>query len=378
MGHSMTVPFLDLKRQYATIREEVERAVGAVLESQQFILGPEVERLEQEIAALCGTRHGIGVASGTDALMLALQAVGVKAGDAVLTSAFSFFATASSITRLGARPVFADIEEETFNIDPSSVEAAAVPETSAIMPVHIFGQCAAVETIREAVASATGRQAAVVEDAAQAIGAARNGRPAGSLGDAGCLSFYPTKNLGGAGDGGMVVTNDERIALRVKRLRAHGDVGRYDHREVGMNSRLDSLQAAILRVKAARLADWNDARRARAREYASLLADVGGDLRLPRVAEGNVHTYHQYVIRTRRRDALAEFLAGRGIGSAIYYPTPLHLQPCFASLGYRAGDLPRTEAACREVLALPLYPELSAQEQQSVASAIREFFRTGH
>jgi dTDP-4-amino-4,6-dideoxygalactose transaminase len=318
------------------------------------------------------------VASGTDALMLALQAAGVGPGDAVVTSSFSFFATASSVARLGARPVFADIDESSFNLDPAEAARAAREAGAAaraVMPVHIFGQCAEVETIREAVDSALGRPVIQIEDAAQAIGASRGGRAAGALGEAGCFSFYPTKNLGGAGDGGMVVTDDDEMARTVRRLRAHGDVGRYDHHDLGMNSRLDSLQAAILMVKARHLAAWNEARRQRAALYDRLLAEAGGDLRLPAVTPGNVHTYHQYVVRTRHRDALAKFLADRGIGSAVYYPTPLHLQPCFASLGYRQGDLPRTEAACREVLALPIYPELTTGEQGAVAEAIVGFFR---
>ena len=372
----MSVPFLDLHRQYAAIRPAIEAAVASVLQSQRFILGPEVEQLEQEIAAACATRHGVGVASGTDALILALAANGVGPGDAVVTSPFSFFATASSIARLGARPVFADINPATYNLDPVSVSIHAPKGARALMPVHLFGQCADVETLTEAARAAGASGIKVVEDAAQAIGAARHGKPAGSLGEAGCLSFYPTKNLGGAGDGGMVVTNDDDIALRVRRLRAHGDVGRYDHRELGMNSRLDTLQAAILVVKARHLAQWNDARRARAASYESLLADAGGDLVLPATEPGNLHTYHQYVIRTRRRDALAGHLNQRGIGCAVYYPIPLHLQACFSSLSHRAGDFPVAESACREVLALPLYPELTNEEQVQVADAIRTFYRT--
>jgi dTDP-4-amino-4,6-dideoxygalactose transaminase len=374
----VTVPFLDLTRQYAALREEIDRAVGRALESQRFILGPEVDQLEGELATLCGVRHGIGVASGTDALILALEAAGVRPGDAVVTSPFSFFATASSIARLGARPCFVDIEETTFNMDPEAVAAGTPRDARAILPVHIFGQCSAVERIREAARLSVGTELPIVEDAAQAIGATRHGRPAGSLGAAGCLSFYPTKNLGGAGDGGMVVTDDEAIARRVRSLRAHGDAGRYDHRDLGMNSRLDTIQAAILLVKAKRLREWNETRRVRAATYDRLLAGAGAgagtDLRLPVTAAGNQHTYHQYVIRSRRRDELARHLRDRGIGSAVYYPIPLHRQACFASLGYREGAFPRAEAACREVLALPLYPEITEAEQESVAGAIREFF----
>lgn len=372
----MSVPFLDLHRQHAAIGAEIEAAVSRVLGSHRFILGPEVERLEEEIAAVCGTAHGVGVASGTDALMLALSATGVAPGDAVVTSPFSFFATASSIARLGARPVFADINPATFNLDPVSVSMHAPKNTRALMPVHLFGQCADVEMLTQAAGAAGAAGVKVVEDAAQAIGAVRHGKPAGSLGDAGCLSFYPTKNLGGAGDGGMVVTDDAEVAGAVRRLRAHGDVGRYDHRELGMNSRLDTLQAAILLVKAGHLARWNQARRARAAVYDELLADVGGDLTRPATEPGNEHTYHQYVIRSSRRDALAVHLKERGIGSAVYYPIPLHLQACFSSLGYREGDFPVAETACREVLALPLYPELTDDEQTRVADAIRAFYRT--
>lgn len=370
----MSVPFLDLTRQYTAIRDEIDRAVSRALESQRFILGPEVEQLEKEVAAICRVRHGIGVASGTDALILALQAVGVKRGDGVVTSPFSFFATASSIARLGARPYFVDIDENTFNLDPAAVGRDTEPDTRAVMPVHIFGQCSEVEKIQDAVRDAIGFDVPIVEDAAQAIGAMRHARPAGSLGAAGCLSFYPTKNLGGAGDGGMVVTHDADVAQRVRRLRAHGDAGRYDHQDLGMNSRLDTIQAAILLVKAKHLETWNQARRERAGVYDRLLAGAGGDLRLPVTAAGNQHTYHQYVIRTARRDDLARHLGERGIGSAVYYPIPLHRQACFASLGYREGDFPRAEAACREVLALPLYPEIREDEQERVAEAIREFF----
>jgi len=373
----MEIPFQDLKRQYTALRPQIEREVGRVLESQRFILGPEVDLLEREVAALCGARHGVGVASGTDALILALQAAGIKAGDAVITTSFSFFASAAAIARLGARPRFADIDAATFNLDPETVGRAATRDARAVIPVHLYGQCADVEGIREAARAATGSDLPVIEDAAQAIGALRHGRPAGSLGLAGCLSFYPTKNLGGAGDAGMVVTDSEVIASKVRLLRAHGDAGRYDHRELGMNSRLDAMQAAILRVKARCLADWNEARRAKAALYGRLLGKVSGDLRLPVVAPGNVHTYHQYVVRTSRRDDLAAHLTRNGIGSAIYYPAPLHMQPCFASLGYRAGDLPNSEAASREVLALPLYPELTDAEQTRVAEVVAGFFRAG-
>ncbi len=371
------VPFLDLKRQYAGLRAEIESAVSEVLRSQRFILGPEGGRLEAEIAALCGVRHAAGVASGTDALVLALQAAGLGPGDEVVTSPFSFLASASSIVRLGARPAFADVDADTLDLDPEDLGRRAGRRTRALVPVHIFGQCAPVEALIAAAEAACGRRPTVVEDAAQALGALRHGRPAGSLGDAGCLSFYPTKNLGGAGDAGMVVTDDDELARRVRLLRAHGDAGRYDHREVGLNSRLDEIQAAVLRVKARRLREWNEQRRRRSALYDRLLASRPGGLRLPAVREGNVHTWHQYVVRSPRRDDLARHLASRGIGTAVYYPTPLHLQACFRDLGHAPGAFPRAEAACREVLALPLYPELTEPEQERVAEAVHAFFRGG-
>ena len=368
------VSFLDLTRQHAVLKEDLERAVAGVLGSQKFILGPEVELLEKEIALACHVPHGVGVASGTDALMLALQALGVGPGDDVITSPFSFFASASAVARLGARPRFADIDAGTFNLDPAAIARSAGSRIRALVPVHLFGQCAEVESLKSAAEAAAGRNLAVVEDAAQAIGARRRGTPAGALGDAGCFSFYPTKNLGGAGDGGMIVTASDEVASRARRLRAHGDAGRYDHRELGMNSRLDSLQAAILRVKLKRLESWNEARRERAAAYDELLGGVA-ELKLPVTLSGNVHTFHQYVIRTKRRDELARHLSARGIGTAVYYPIPLHLQACFAYLGHKPGDYPAAEAACREVLALPLYPELTPSEQALVGQEIVKFFR---
>ncbi|HET9480204.1 MAG TPA: DegT/DnrJ/EryC1/StrS family aminotransferase [Candidatus Polarisedimenticolia bacterium] len=375
----MNVPFLDLKRQHASIAPEVERAVQGVLESQRFILGPEVGLLEQEIATLCATAHGVGVASGTDALILALLALGVGPGDEVITSPFSFFASASSITRVGARPVFADIDPLDYNIDPDAVRRAVTPRTRAVIAVHLFGQCADVDRIRRAATEAPegpDRRIAIVEDAAQAIGSSRSGRPAGSIGDAGCFSFYPTKNLGGAGDGGMLVTNDAALAERVRRLRAHGDAGRYDHREIGLNSRLDTLQAAVLLVKARHLPLWTELRRQRASIYDRELAGVGG-LTPPLQHSDCIHTYHQYVVRTPRRGDLARFLGEAGIGTAVYYPIPLHRQRCFASLGHGEGDFPASESAAREVLALPIFPELTDSEQSRVVDVIRTFFAKG-
>ena len=373
----MSVPFLDLSRQHQPLRAAMEAAVGTVLESHRFILGPEVEALEKQVAALCGVAHGVGVASGTDALILALQALGVGPGDEVVTSAFSFFATASSIARLGATPVFADIEPAGFTMDARAVATLRAPKVRALMPVHIFGQCADMESLVDGARVLARREVPMVEDAAQAIGATRHGRPAGSLGAAGCLSFYPTKNLGGAGDGGMVTTDDPSIAARVRSLRAHGDAGRYDHRELGLNSRLDSLQAAVLLVKLKHLAAWNEERRALARRYDDLLADLSGDITLPITLPGNQHTWHQYVIRAPRRDDLQAHLTSQGIGSAVYYPIPLHRQRCFEQLGYHEGDLPETERACREVLALPIYPGLRSDEQEQVAASIGAFHKGG-
>ena len=374
----MSVPFLDLSRQSPQLREEIRQAVEEVLESQRFILGPPVERLERELATLCRVSHAVGVASGTDALLLGLQALGVGPGDEVVTTPFSFFATASCVVRLGARPIFADIDDATFTMDPQALARAATSKVKALLPVHLFGQCADVEGLSAAAEVAAGRRLAVVEDAAQAIGARRHGAPAGSLGRVGCFSFYPTKNLGGAGDGGMIVTDEESLARVIRLLRGHGDSGRYHHTDLGINSRLDSLQAAILLVKLGRLEAWNEARRKLAARYGRSLTDIGsGDLILPRTAPGNLHTYHQYVVRSGRRDELRRHLEAAGIGAAVYYPTPLHLQPCFASLGYRAGDFPKAEAACREVLALPIYPELTESEQDRVAETVAAFYRRG-
>ncbi len=371
----MKVPFLDLGRQHAAVRAQMEGALRSVLDHQRFILGPEVEALESQVASLCGVSHGVGVASGTDALILALQALGVGPGDEVVTSAFSFFATGSAIARLGAKPIFADIEPAGFTLDPAAVAALRARQVRALMPVHLFGQCADMESLADAAHVLGDRDLPMVEDAAQAIGAMRNGRAAGSLGAAGCLSFYPTKNLGGAGDGGMVVSGDASLAARVRSLRAHGDAGRYDHRELGMNSRLDSLQAALLLVKLGHLASWNQARRSLADAYAGLLSDRPGGITLPATLAGSQHTWHQYVIRAPRRDELAAHLTRDGIGSAVYYPIPLHRQVCFEYLGYREGDLPQTERACREVLALPIYPGLRAAEQEQVAASIRSFYK---
>lgn len=353
----MKVPLLDLKAQYATIREEVRRVMDEVCDSQQFILGPHVESLEKTVAAYSQCAHGVGVSSGTDALLVALMALDIKAGDEVITTPYSFFATAGVIVRLGARPVFVDIEPRTYNINPSLIERAITPRTRAIMPVHLYGQCADMDAILHF-------GLPVIEDAAQAIGAEYKGRRAGSMGVMGCLSFFPTKNLGGFGDAGMVVTDDAALAERLRILRVHGMQPKYYHRFVGGNFRLDALQAAILSVKFRHLDAWTQKRRENAAFY---------NARMTGPAAVHHHIYNQYVIRSKQRDILQAHLKAAGIGTEIYYPLPLHLQECFASLGYRPGDFPESEAAARETLALPIYPELTAEQLEHVTTAIGGF-----
>jgi len=372
----MRIPLLDLRTQYDKIAHEIETAVSRVLSSQQFILGPEVRELEREIAAYCQCAEAVGCASGSDALLLALMACGVGPGDAVITTPFSFFATAGAIVRLGARPVFVDIDESTFNIDADRIEHAITKRTKAVMPVHLFGQCAEMDRISE-----LGRlhKIAIIEDAAQAIGAEYRGRKAGGLGTIGCFSFYPTKNLGGAGDGGLLTTNDPEIAENLRTLRAHGAKKKYYHELVGMNSRLDSLQAAILRVKLRYLDEWAQGRRDNARRYRELFSDAGlaarSLVRLPSESAPAQHVYNQFVIRAQDRDGLRAYLAKRGVGTEIYYPLPLHMQVCFKDLGYRAGDFPESERAGQEALAIPIYPELGANEQTYVVDAIASFYK---
>ncbi|GBD32877.1 dTDP-3-amino-3,4,6-trideoxy-alpha-D-glucose transaminase [bacterium HR33] len=370
----LTVPLLDLKAQFSAIRDEVMPALLAVIERQQFILGPEVEELEKAIAKLSATRYAVACASGTDALLLTLKALDLEPEEEVITSPFTFFATAGAIWNAGGKPVFADIEPETFNIDPAAVEAAIGPRTRAVVPVHLFGQMARMEDLLRI---ASGRGLVLIEDAAQAIGARRKidgrWRMAGELGWAGAFSFFPSKNLGAWGDGGMIVTQDGALAERLRRLRTHGGLKHYHHEEVGTNSRLDTLQAAVLLAKLPHLGAWSAARREVAARYSEELSGVG-DLVLPKVDQANEHIFHQYTIRTRRRDALLEHLRARGIGCAVYYPTPLHLQPCFAGLGYKAGQFPEAERASREVLSLPVYPELDHAAQGKVIDAIKEFF----
>ena len=369
----MNVPLLDLQAQYVSIRDDLQQAVERVMNSQRFVLGDEVRGLETAIAEYCQTKHAIGCASGSDALLLALMALDVKAGDEVITTPFSFFATAACITRLGARPVFVDIDSRTYNIDPSRVADAITPRTKAIMPVHLYGQCAVMDPLLE-----FGRRHGIplVEDAAQAIGATDNGRRAGSMGVIGCFSFYPTKNLGGAGDGGILTTSDDEVAARLRGLRTHGGSNEYEHEEIGINSRLDELQAAVLRVKFPSLDKWSDERAKKAQTYTKLLndADLRFPLITPEVRSGGRHIFHQYVVRVPgNRDALMEHLKSHGVGSKVYYPIPLHLQKCFEYLGYQKGDFPEAEAAAAETVALPVYPELSEEQQVYVVEMIKRF-----
>lgn len=370
-SRSGPVPLIDLVEQHAAIRGEVQQAVDAVFSSQKFVLGEEVTELEHEIAAYCDARHAIGCASGTDALILALMALDIGPGDEVITSPFTFFATASAIHRVGARPVFADIDPVSFNLDPEAVAAAITPRTRAILPVHLFGRCAEMEPLWRL---AVRHGLAIVEDAAQAIGATYRGRHAGVLGTIACFSFFPTKNLGGAGDGGLLTTDDRDLDVRLKRLRVHGDIGRYEHIEVGLNSRLDALQAAVLRVKLRHLENWTEARRANAGRYQERFAseNLEEQLVLPAEQSGCRHVYNQYSVRIRdgHRDNVLATLQSQQIGCAIYYARPLHLQPCFAFLGHRAGEFPQAEAAAGEVLSLPIYAELGEARQERVITAV--------
>ena len=365
------VPQLDLAAQYAAIGGEIRTAVERVLASHQFILGREGTAIEEEIAALCGVSNGVGVASGTDALILALRACGIKAGDEVLLPPFTFVATGSAVSALGAKPVFADVRPETYNLDPAELERRATPRTRAIVVVHLYGLAADMNPI---LAFARARKLPVIEDNAQAIGASYKGRRAGSFGDAACFSFYPTKNLGAYGDAGMVISNSAEIAARIRTLRNHGQTGKYQSSEPGWNSRMDEIQAAILRVKLRHLSDWQHARRSNAAEYTRLLQQIPGVMP-PIEPEGFEHVYHQYTIRTEQRNALQQHLAAQRIGSTVYYPYPLHLQPLYASLGHKAGDFPHAERAAQEVLSLPMYPELRKEQIRRVVETIAGFLR---
>jgi dTDP-4-amino-4,6-dideoxygalactose transaminase len=370
----VNVPLLDLVAQYGDIKNEVLTAVMAVLERQSFIMGPEVGQLEAAVAALSRTAHAVGCASGTDALLLPLKALDLVPGDEVITTPFTFFATAGAIHNAGGTPVFVDIEPATFNISPAAVEAAVTPKTRAIVAVDLFGQMAAIESL---LPIAERHGLALIEDAAQAIGARRKidgvWHMAGELGTVGTLSFFPSKNLGAYGDGGMMVTQDAVLADRLLRLRLHGGARQYYHDEVGFNSRLDTLQAAVLLAKLPHLAAWSAARARHAGRYSEAFAGHA-DVCPPRTDPANDHIYNQYTIRVPRRDALQEYLKARQIGCAVYYPLPLHRQPCFADLGYRQGSLPHSEAAATQVISLPVYPELSENQQQSVIDAVLEFY----
>lgn len=367
----LNVPLLDLKAQYHSIRGDLDAAVARVIESQHFILGPEVSALEAEIASYTGVPHAIGMSSGTDALLAALMALDVGPGDEVVTTTYSFFATAGVIARLGAKPVFVDIDPVTYNIDPALVTALLTTRTKAIMPVHLYGRVADMDTI---MAVARERGIAVIEDAAQAIGAFdAQSRQAGSIGDVGCFSFFPSKNLGGFGDGGMTVTNDAALGHKLKLLRMHGSEPKYYHAIVGGNFRLDALQAAVLRVKLKHLDDWTAARRRNADRYRELFDDANLMHRVTVPQDEPGHIYNQFVIRVPERDALRDHLKSQDIGTEVYYPVPLHMQECFGSLGYGEGDLPEAEAAARETLALPVYPELTDAQIVHVVESIRDF-----
>ncbi|MBI5875925.1 MAG: DegT/DnrJ/EryC1/StrS family aminotransferase [Deltaproteobacteria bacterium] len=375
----MKVSLLNLKLQYQGIREEALKEIEKVCDNQSFILGENVRALEQEIAEYCNTKFAIGVASGTDAILLPLIAAGIGAGDRVITTPYTFFATAGSIARLNAIPVFVDIEPDTYNIDPEKLEYAIKKQTAAqrarlkaIIPVHLYGQCAEMEPILKI---SKKHKLAVVEDAAQTIGAEYKEERAGSMGDFGSFSFYPSKNLGGFGDGGMVTTNSEKLAEKVRILRVHGSKPKYYHKFVGINSRLDEIQAAVLRIKLKHLKAWENNRIKRADRYNMLFKDAGilDIVSLPAARPYNRHVFNQYIIRVKKRDALREYLSNQGIGTEIYYPVPLHLQQCFKYLGYKKGDFPVSEKAAKETLALPIYPELALEEQGYVVNKIAEF-----
>ena len=381
LSRSASVPLLDLTRQYAALRDEILAAIERVCASQHFILGSEVESLEKELAVFTGASAAVGCASGTDALWLALTAVGVRPGDEVITTSFSFFASASAIVRAGARPVLADVDPQTLNIDPAQVEKllrSRAGNVRALLPVHLYGQCADMDALQQV---AEEFHVALVEDAAQAVGASWQGRHAGSIGETAAFSFYPSKNLSAYGEAGAVTTRNAEHAERMRRLRNHGSPRRYYHEEFGWNSRLDAIQAAVLRVKLPHVNEWNNRRRQHAANYGRLLSEAGltskstgAPLIVLSVPPHAHHVFHQYVIRAQRRDDLRHFLTERGIGTEIYYPLPLHLQSCFGYLGYQEGDLPESERAAREVLALPMFPELTEEEQRWVVESIADFY----
>ncbi|MFH0774382.1 MAG: DegT/DnrJ/EryC1/StrS family aminotransferase [bacterium] len=363
------IPLLDLKRQYKEIGSEIREAVLGLLESGNYVLGPAVERFEAEVAQYCGSDYAIGCASGTDALLLALMALGISQQDEVITTPYSFFSTASVIWRLSAKPVFCDIDPATYNINPDLIEAKITKKTKAILPVHLYGQAADMDKINEI---ARKHNLFVIEDAAQALGAEYKGKKAGTLSDIGCFSFFPTKNLGGYGDGGMIVTSNKELADRIVMLRVHGTSAKYYHKVVGINSRLDAIQAVALSRKLPYLDQWNEARRRNTALYNELLATA--DIILPAEAPDCRHIYNQYTIRCKDRDGLREYLKAKGIATEIYYPLPLHLQECFKDLGQKEGDFPESEIAAKETLSIPVYPELTEGELKEVADAIISFF----
>ncbi|MFH1132274.1 MAG: DegT/DnrJ/EryC1/StrS family aminotransferase [Pseudomonadota bacterium] len=367
----MKIPLLDLKAQFQSVRPEIEAAINRTLQSQRFILGPAVEEFEKQIALYVGTEHAIGVSSGTDALLMCLMALDMQPGDEIITTAFSFFATAGSIVRAGAQPVFLDIVPETFQLDVAGLANRIGPKTRAIIPVHLFGRCTSVEKI-----AALAPQIPVIEDAAQALGAEQNGKKAGTLGLAGCFSFFPSKNLGGYGDGGIITVADSDFAKKLRALRVHGQIAgaRYEHQLVGGNFRLDAIQAAILSAKLPYLEKWTEARRKNAQKYRELFRQSGVQIILPPEDEPRSRdVYNQFVVRVRNRDQLSAFLTEHGIGNAVYYPQGLHTQPCFSNLGYKRGDFPNTEKAAQECLALPVYPELTDAQLCEVVERILEF-----
>lgn len=365
----MQIPLLDLKAQYQTIKDEVGRAINDVCESQAFALGPAVAKFEEDIAAYCGVKHAIGVSSGTDALLASLMALNIRPGDEVITTPFTFFATAGSVVRVGAKPVFVDVNPDSYNIDPAAIEQQITERTRAIIPVHLFGQMARMTPIMD---MARRHNLVVIEDAAQAIGASQNGVKAGTIGDCGCFSFYPTKNLGAFGDGGLVTTNTDELAEKIRALRDHGQKPRYFYHIVGGNFRLDGIQGAVLNVKLKCLDKWNEQRQKHAAHYDRLFA--GSPVKTPTIDANNTCIYHQYTITAPERDKLQQHLADHGIGSAIFYPKPLHLQDCFSDLGYHPGDLPVAERLCNEVLSLPVYPELTPEQIEYTAETVLTFY----
>ena len=366
----MNVPLLDLKAQYASLKSEIDKSIAEVLESQHFILGPKVEQLEKAIAAYSNCAHAIGVSSGSDALLACLMADDIGPGDEVITTPYTFFATAGAVSRLGATPVFVDIDPKTYNIDVDQIEAKVTSKTRVMIPVHLYGQMADMDAVMRI---AERHKLIVIEDAAQAIGAEDKGRRAGSIGHYGCFSFFPSKNLGGAGDGGMIVTNDAARAEKLRCLRAHGAKPKYYHKIVGGNFRLDALQAAVVSAKLPHLDDWTAARQRNAQRYDKMIKEAGIPVTTPAVVADR-HIFNQYVIRVSGRNELQAHLQKKGIGTEVYYPVPLHLQECFAYLGCKSGDFPESEAAAKQTLALPVHPELSEAQARYVVDSLREFF----